>query len=481
MTVQSTQDDQGTLLVGGGSQAIVVKRGQNCFHLSLTATDAPLATFAAELVGCKDTLPENNKSTIGVLVRPKPRLLLVESRPASAAQLAAALQSQAIDVHVCSPQDMPATADGIQRYDAVILSNVPAASLPAARMELIRNYVRDFGGGLIAVGGDQSFTPGGYHDSAIEEILPVWSEAKKDKPKPTLAMVLVLDVSGSMEGKSIDLAKQATRRAVEMLGPRDLLGVIAFEEKSWWVSPLHTCTDKDKILRQVAAISAGGETEMYPPLDKAYLALRESFADLKHIIVMTDGVSSPGDFDGLAKNIAATGITVSTVAIGDEAAGPLLQEIAERAKGHYYFCDDMARVPQIFALDTSIAGKLGISEEPFSPKPSGASAIFGDLDLQRLPTLLGCVETRPKEGSQLVLASQGGDPLLVVGHYGRGTSVAFNSDIQSRWAAAWLHWPDFGKFWVRLVRAAMRKEPPHSSAPADRAGWAAGDGDAGCD
>ena len=93
----------------------------------------------------------------------------------------------------------------------MILSNVPAASLPAERMEVLRRYVGDFGGGLIAVGGDQSFTPGGYRGTPLEEILPVRSEAKKNKPKPTLAMVLVLDCSGSMEGKSISLAKQAAR------------------------------------------------------------------------------------------------------------------------------------------------------------------------------------------------------------------------------------------------------------------------------
>jgi len=135
-------------------------------------------------------------------------------------------------------------------------------------MELLRGYVRDYGGGLIAVGGDQAFTPGGYHGTALEEILPVWSERAGNHPKPTLAMVLVLDCSGSMEGKSIELAKQAIRRAVDMLSPRDQIGVLAFEDKSWWVSPLHACTDKEQILGRIGTIAAGGETDMYPPLEK---------------------------------------------------------------------------------------------------------------------------------------------------------------------------------------------------------------------
>ena len=371
VTVRSTHDDQCTLRIKGAISSTTtrpIKRGQNYFRLSLQSPDEGLAAFTVQVTGCRDTLPENNEARCGVLVGPRPRVLLAESRPALARQLAAALVEQNLDVKVCTPQDIPAMLAELGRYDLLVLSNVPAAALSAERMEVIRRYVHELGGGLIAVGGDQSFTPGGYHGTTLEEVLPVTSEARKDKPKPTLAMVLVLDCSGSMEGKSISLAKQATRRAVEMLGPRDQVGVLAFEDKNWWASPLHPCTDKPQILSRIDTLRAGGETDMYPALDKAYLALREASADLKHIIVLTDGVSSPGDFDGLVRRIAASGITLSTLAVGEEAAGPLLEDLAEKANGHYYYCTDVSTVPKIFELETSIAGKLGITEEPFSPQ-----------------------------------------------------------------------------------------------------------------
>ena len=347
----------------------------------------------------------------------------------------------------------------------MILSNVPAAALPAERMESIRRYVSDLGGGLIAIGGEQSFTPGGYRGTPLEEILPVRSEPRKDKAKPALAMVLVLDCSGSMEGKSISLAKEAARRAIAMLGPEDEIGVIAFEDKNWWVSPLHVCNDKQQVIGRLDTIVAGGETDMVPPLEKAYLALRESPAELKHIIVLTDGVSSPGDFDRLAKQIAAAGISLSTVAIGEEATGPLLHDMAATANGHCYYCNDVARVPQIFELETRMAGKVGITEEPFFPQVVNASPMLAGLDLAHAPTLLGYVETQAKPGSQLLLGTKTGDPLLVAGRSGRGSVMAFTSDVQSRWAAAWLRWPEFGPFWAQLVREAMRKEPPAMAAP----------------
>ena len=77
------------------------------------------------------------------------------------------------------------------------------------QMEIIRTYVEDLGGGLVMIGGDQSFGLGGYYKTTLEEILPVRSNFDKEKEKPSLAMVLVIDKSGSMGGEKIELAKDA--------------------------------------------------------------------------------------------------------------------------------------------------------------------------------------------------------------------------------------------------------------------------------
>jgi hypothetical protein len=198
---------------------------------------------------------------------------------------------------------------------------------------------------------------------------------------------------------------------------------------------------------------------MYPAMERAYLALRDAYADLKHMIVETDGVSHPGDFDALVGQIAAAGISVSTVGLGTEPARPLLTGMAQRAKGHSYFCDKAESIPKIFEMATQNALREGIDEEPFSPHVEHAAQLLGGLDLPHAPKLLGYVETQPKPGSQTVLASPAGDPLLVLWHYGSGTSAAFTSDIQSRWAAAWLGWPGFARFWQQLARHAMRTDP----------------------
>jgi hypothetical protein len=136
----------------------------------------------------------------------------------------------------------------------------------------------------------------------------------------------------------------------------------------------------------------------------------------------------------------------------------LLESIAEEGQGHYYDCDDPAAVPQIFALETAAASKMGIIERPFSPQIVRSTPALAELGLDTAPSLLGYIQTKPKPTSQLILASEQGDPLLIWWRYGLGVSVAFTSDIQSRWATAWLRWPGFGRFWSRLVRHAMRKD-----------------------
>ncbi len=202
-------------------------------------------------------------------------------------------------------------------------------------MEVARTYVQDLGGGLIMLGGDQSFGLGGYYKTTLEEILPVRSDFEKEKEKPSLAMMLVIDKSGSMGGEKIEMAKEAARAAVELLGPSDKVGVLAFEGENFWVSELHPCTDKGFVLDRIAGLEAGGGTVMAPAMEEAHEALRGAVAKLKHVIILTDGISAPGDFEGIAQAMAADRITVSTVAMGGDADQQLLEEIARIGNGRY--------------------------------------------------------------------------------------------------------------------------------------------------
>ena len=438
---------------------VTVAPGENRFRFRQVARSGPWIHLSAQIDDCRDTLPENNRATALVAVRPRPRILVVDPQPELAEALRQGLESDgAFDVVVRPASDLPQRLDALLEYDLLIASNVPAERFSARQLESVEQYVRDHGGGLIVVGGDRAFTAGDYGGTRLEAMLPVEAYVRPDKPRPSLAMTLLIDRSGSMRGKPIELARQAARQAVARLSPDDYVGILAFEDRVHWAVPLQPFSDREHIMELIGTIDAGGQSNIYPAMDQAYLALRDASTDLRHMIVISEGTYHPDDYYALVRQIAEEGITISTVGVGDEAPKQLLRNIAEIASGEAYFCRDPEEIARILELDVMAAGKHGITEEPFRPAVVRPTRVLQGLDLRAAPPLLGYVDTRARPGSQLMLDSPAGDPVLAWWRYGRGVSMAFTSDVHTRWAAAWHRWPAFGDFWTRLARYAMRAD-----------------------
>ena len=259
-----------------------------------------------------------------------------------------------------------------------------------------------------------------------------------------------------MGGQKMELAKDAAKAAVELLSDKDQVGIIGFDTESKWVSELRFVTQKSLILDRISKVEPGGGTSLYPPMEDAFNALQNVSAKLKHVILLTDGYSAPGDFETLTKSMSSARITVSTVGIGEPDSN-LLQRISEIGNGRYYFTNDPNSVPQIFAKETMTASKAALNEQPFLPQVMRSTPVLSDLRFDEAPFLLGYVVTRPKATGEIILATEAGDPLLSWWRYGLGMSVAFTSDAKSRWAAEWISWPGFNKFWAQVIRHTMRK------------------------
>ncbi|MBM3970417.1 MAG: VWA domain-containing protein [Planctomycetes bacterium] len=463
VVIDSNHDDEGLIEVFRGAHKVLsetrpLKMGENRFRFPQSIQRERLAEYSAKISGVQqDTLLDNNSDSGLVFMAGPPRVLLIDSDPKQTEHLVFALQQEDIQVDVRPPQGMPEDLADLQNYELLALSNVPATALTQRQMELARTYVQDLGGGFVMLGGDQSFGLGGYFKTVLEDILPVRSDFEKEKEKPGLAMVLVIDRSGSMAGQKLEMAKEAAKAAAELLGPKDQIGVICFDEAHYWVSPLQSAANKNRIADEISGIQVGGGTSLYPPLEEAYQTLVSSVSKLKHVIALTDGISNPGDFEGLAQNMASARITCTTVGVGNEAANDLLETIARIGQGRHFVANDPASLPQIFAKETLTVSKAAINEEPFLPQVIRPTQALAGIDFDSAPFLLGYVMTKPKATSELILASEKGDPVLAWWRYGLGTTVAFTSDAKSRWAAEWLTWPDFSKFWAQTIRHAMRK------------------------
>ena len=413
-----------------------------------------------KLTEAQNQQTENDAVSVVTRIVPPRRILVVERDSNLGARVADVMKREFIEVETCSPEQIPTDAETLRKYGLLIMTNIPSFRISPESMNAVEKYVHDFGGGLIFIGGDQSFTTGGYKGTPIENILPVYCDEKKETQRQGLGLVLVVDRSESMkQGDAIGLAREAVKRALKVLGPQDQVGVLVFADTSGWLVPIRPLTDqnRDAAFASLDKLTALSVTNMAPAMEKAYRALLELSAERKHLIVMTDGVSNPGDFGALAQKIHEDGITISTIALGKEAEPNVLADIAKIGHGNAYVCTDPESMPQIFAAETALAAQVGIVEGQTPIRQISSIPGFLNFDFTKLPPLLGYIQTQAKPGSRVIFESPSGDPLLCWWKAGRGKVVAFTSDMESHWVETWSRgWDDFARFWGRLVSHAMQ-------------------------
>jgi uncharacterized membrane protein len=442
--------------VKAGTQTVALKKGTNRFETTQTVSDTKLVEFTASVAAEQDTVADNNQASTVVESRGKSRVLVLSDEPDASHHLAQALQDEDVEIDLRPASGAPNDFADLQNYDLVVIDNVPATDFTTAQMKLLAGYVRDFGGGLIMLGGDKAFGLGGYFRTPVEEILPVRCDFQKEKENPSLGLALVIDRSGSMTGPKMEMAKEAAKAAVELLSPQDYVGVIAFDSEAFWINDVESAADKGGIEQKIASIQAGGGTNIAPGLEMAYSRIASCPAKIKHVILLTDGVSVPGPFYELTTKMAEDRITVSTVGVGSDADQKLLQQMAEWGNGRFYFTDDPQSIPQIFARETMTASKSTLQETPFQVRVARPADFLSGIGFEDAPFLLGQVLVKAKPTAEIWLTSERGDPLLATWRYGLGQAAAFTSDARNRWAVEWLRWEGFGKFWVQTARHLRR-------------------------
>ena len=446
-----------------GSQMVRLTAGKNVFSYRQALDTSGIHVYQAAIEVEGDTIEENNRAIGTVVVRGRPQVLLADKDRGHAQSLAAALRSQNIEVTVVEPNGIPKDLAGLQKYDGVVLANVSSLKMTRAQMGNVRDYVREQGGGLLMVGGEESFGLGGYYRTPIEEALPVTMDVKQKVEIPSLAVVLSIDRSGSMAMSTdekvtkLDLAKEAAHLVVELLDERNEVGVMSWDTEFLWDVPVRGARNKLALHHAIATIKAGGGTDGYPALKEAYAVLFERPALLKHVIFLSDGQMTRGDFQGLLRRMAKDKITVSTVAIGKDADVQLMVDVAKWGKGRFYYTEDSQTIPRIFTLETQLASKASLVEQPFAPRlTSPGHEAMQEIDWKSVPPLGGYVATTVKPQAELVLMSHQEDPVLATWRYGLGRSAAFTSDARAKWGVLWLRWREFNRFWAQLVRWTLR-------------------------
>lgn len=408
-----------------------------------------------------DTFYQNNELSAFTEVTGPPRALLVTSDPREVEALRAALEETGLQVDVQGPRELPVGLAPLSAYDSIVLANVSAAELGTDRMRYIQAYVRDLGGGLVAVGGPDSFGVGGYFETPLEETLPVDMRLKDQERIPQLAMLFVIDRSGSMEMEAasvsgvsnLELAKEAVARSFDLLNNNDRTGVLSFDVSAYWVLHLQALGDeanREQMRAEVGALRPGGGTNIRQALLSADQVLRSDPSALKHIILLTDGGSDQSGIEAAVDRMYQNyGITTSVVAVGRDYV-QWLEQIAVAGHGQFHLATDVSTIPAIFTSETLLATRSYIFEEDFRPALAATHPIMRELD--SVPLLHGYVATSPKDTATVILTGPEDDPILAAWQYGLGRSVAFTSDASSRWGADWVAWGGYSDFWSQAVR-----------------------------
>jgi Ca-activated chloride channel family protein len=173
--------------------------------------------------------------------------------------------------------------------------------------------------------------------------------------KRKATIIIVLDVSGSMEGDKIKSATAATVEFLSRLDPNDQVALLTFSSEVVLLSEPERVGDVVESLSQrVSSLIADGNTSLYgavceaTELTAAIQAADEEAGDsrLYGIVLLSDGEDTVGNPTGnqmfvhcLPANAEADGIKIYPIAFGEDAAEDVLAQIAAVTGGRMFTAD----------------------------------------------------------------------------------------------------------------------------------------------
>lgn len=454
--------------------------GKNVFSLNETIQESDFHTFEAHFYPddpSVDAYSQNNSATAFTHVRGKGHVLFIEDweHRGESDHLVDRLRREELEVTVQPTNQLFTSLAELQRYDTVVLSDVPrssgsdannVSSFTDAQIEMLVRNTSELGCGLVMLGGRRSFGAGGWTNTELEKAMPVDFRIKNTKVIPVGALALVIDRSGSMDGEKLAMSKAAAIAAIRTLGQRDFVNVVAFDSAPYNIVTLQRVGDASRAVRQVDRITCGGGTDLYVGMVEAFNAIKKADAAVKHMIVLTDGQTPDAQFDALVREIRRNNITVSSVGIGAGTAQQLLTSIASQGGGKYYAVKNPNVMPRIFMTEARRVAQPLVKElsPPVGPNVVGDSEILRGID-GGIPPISGFVMTTVKNNSLVEVLIRSPVPpkpmednatILATWTYGLGKTAAFTTDAGQRWANQWTGWSHYDRFFSQLVRWSMR-------------------------
>jgi Ca-activated chloride channel homolog len=418
----------------------------------------------------EEVLPGRGRAAIAV-TRPLHVLLASERQNPV---VATALAERGMHVEIVAPRTLAARIADLAAYHLVVLDDLARGELGDATLEALASWVAG-GGGLVATGGEHFFGDPAFAGSALERILPVTLRAESPEPqeREPIALYLVIDRSNSMgyastqptvhNGEKMAYAKRAAVAVLDQLGPRDLVGAIAFDSEPYEVGALAPAgPSRAALAARIQQIQYGGGTDFKGALDIARRNLIESGRSVRHVILLTDGDSnrSPEDHAELIAALARAEITVTSIRIGSDTINlDLLDAISRATGGDFHHVADAQQLPQLMIRDAQRMMGRSPERRETMPRLGEPGTIFAGIAADELPPVARWAPVRGKHGAEVRLYVEDGearDPLLATWQYELGRVAVMPLDFQGG-AAGWPTWRGFAKLWTQLAEWTARR------------------------
>ncbi|HVU86491.1 MAG TPA: vWA domain-containing protein [Pirellulales bacterium] len=451
-----------------GKRTVPAGRSRLVFRDKAGDAGARQYVLRVRAAGNDDQVMENNSARFLVGVRGAKPLLCVSPAGSSLPEL---LSAGGLKIDRRLPEQCAWSLADLAGFTAVLIEDIPASKIGTAGMETLAAWITEAGGGLLTTGGRNAYGTGGYFKSALERVLPVSMELRREHRKLSLAIVVALDRSGSMAipvpgGRSkMDLADLATAEVLNQLSGADQFGCLAVDSISHEIVPLSDLSDTEAMRNKILGIdSGGGGIFVYEALQKAAAMIASASAGTRHIILFSDANDSeePGDYINLVDQIVKAGITVSVIGLGTERDrdSELLKDIARRGGGQCMFTEDAHELPRLFAQDTFLVARSSFLEDPTTVRTTAGMIALTAQPWGELPQVGGynLCYLRPEANLAAVTVDDYQAPLVATWQAGLGRVLSYTGQADGQYTGALGKWPQVGEFFSSLARWVSAQE-----------------------
>ena len=397
----------------------------------------------------KDAFKENNQKSFTQEIHDDFKVLLIDSDSADRRAIDALhlyTENTQITEYLYTATNLPYTLDKLIQYDEIILSDVNL-SIMAHYEEFIENVrlaVSVYGKTLMNYGATNIGDSNNEAMSLFADMLPVQYHSD-DKQ----AVILNIDVSGSMEGDRLAKAKQGAIACVDILDEDDYIGIVSFSDEGIVVQPLTSVKNRATIVANINSMQTIGGTNMGPGFTRCTELLRNADFEYKQVITLSDGdpFDSEADLRNQVVQMAQQNIISSFINISNKSGEPLLKNLAKAGNGRYYYVESAASLVKVMlssvtddVTNTAIEGKAPVQiREAEDPSLAGITA---------LPDLMGYNYCRIKQDATTVLTTQytakdtdgqaagvAAVPIYAYWSFGKGKVSSFTSAIGTSWTS----------------------------------------------